>query len=149
MTFTHTAIFLAIGISMFFVVGCSDRSGPPKSQAPVTTEDVKEEVEQAVETVQANTQKQMEAYQVQIDEKLKTFDEKLSELGAKAESMQEDAKAQYIGTISTLQRKQMEATAALKGLKNETGKAWAVMKERLDEMVDDLQASFDRADTSS
>jgi hypothetical protein len=149
MTIIHTAIVLAVGISSFVVVGCSDRPDPPKSQTPVTAGDVKKEAGQAVETARTYTQQQMEAYQAQIDQQLKAFDQQLSDLKAKAESMPEDARTKYYETISALQRKQMKATAALKGLKNETGEAWADMKERLDEMVNGLQASFDQAETPS
>lgn len=124
-------------------IACEQKG--PAEKAGEKIDEAAEKVGEAIETSLSYTQEQMDAYQDRIDQKLKMFDQQLRELKSKTNSMSKDAKAQYIETIAALQQKKMVATAALKGLKRETGEAWSRMKQRLDEKVDDLEESFDRA----
>ncbi|MGA6927548.1 MAG: hypothetical protein WBY88_17805 [Desulfosarcina sp.] len=136
---------VSIGLS----VGCSDEPERPASQTTVTSQEVKNEAAEAVDTTQAYTQQQMEEYQQQVEQQLNDFDRKLEDLEARTESMQADAKAQYEETIAALKQKLSEAADAFDELKQESSEAWSRTKVKIDEMIDDLQRRFDQADASS
>ncbi|MCF8145518.1 MAG: hypothetical protein K9N21_16520 [Deltaproteobacteria bacterium] len=149
MNLKRAAFLLVVSGSMFLLAGCGDKEEQPEPKPEVKVGDVQKEAGQAMATAKNYTQQQMEEYQNQIEKKLETFNQELGELKVKTDSMKEDAKGKYEQTLITLQEKQMEITEALKGLKQETGEDWASTKEKLDQMMDDLQKEFDQANTPS
>jgi TolA-binding protein len=136
-------IMVCIGLGM--LAGCKGKEEPVKSEKPVSTEEVKKEAKEAVETATTFTRQQMDEYQNQIEARLKGFDQKLEELKVRAEKMEKDAKAEVGQQMNEIRKKRDVAAKKLEELRSASGKAWSDLKAGLDAALEDVEKAYQEA----
>jgi len=142
-------IIIAAVVGSAFLLACGDGKESEKPEKEVTSQDVKKEAKEAMETAKAYTLQQKEEYQKQIEAKLQALDREINELQTMAQSkatgLKEESKAEFNQTIEELRNKKQAAAEQLDKLKSASGKAWEDIKAGVDSAMDDLSAAFDRA----
>jgi len=131
--------FLLFGVLLF---GCSDAD---RASDEVTSQDVKKETTEAVETATSFTRQQMDAFKSEIETRLEEYDRKISDLQAKAESMQGDARAAFDRKLQDLKQKRDAAREKFKELKTSSDSAWGDIKAGMDGALTELQKAYDNA----
>lgn len=147
-------VAVSVGIS-----GCGD-APPPASipspetaehlgNDPVTSSDVKEEVNEAVDAASRYAGQTKDEYQAAMQKKLDELDAKIEELQAKSaaasEEAQDDVKQQYQETMATLKEKRQAAADEFNELKEASGDAWKDFAAGVDAAWNDLSAAFSSA----
>jgi len=142
-------IILAAFFGSAFLLACGDGKETEKPEMKVTSQDVKKEAREAMETAKAYTLQQKEEYQEQIEARLQVLDREIQELQARTQSkaaeLKEESKAEYNQTIEELRNKKQAAAEQLDKLKSASGKAWEDIKAGMDSAMDNLSQAFDRA----
>ena len=132
-------------------IGCGTISGCGKTQEEDkhlgTSEKVKKEAKEALDTTMDYAQKKSREYQEKIKESLKDYDKKMDELKAKSATMTEEAKADFNKTMEQLKEKKEAASKKLQELKKPTGKAWEDVKAGVNEAMADLKEAYEKAIT--
>jgi TolA-binding protein len=147
----RTAVVIAMSafFVLAFLLACGDQEEAEKPKAEVTSEDVKKETREAMETAQAYTQQQKEEYLQRMNAKLEEVNQEIQELTAKTQSqlleMKEDAKAELNKDIEALRSRQQEMTQKLEELKSASGSAWDDIKSGMDAAMEDLNQALARA----
>jgi ABC-type glycerol-3-phosphate transport system substrate-binding protein len=139
------AMILVAFLSICFLAACGDRKESAKSEIGVTSEDVKKEAAEAVETTMAYTEHQKEKYQKQIEAKFEEYDQKIDELKVRAEGLQGEAKEELRQKIEELRKRRDATYNTLDELKSASGRAWDDMKSGMDTAMDELDEAYERA----
>ena len=141
---------LAIVFSFFFVTACNQKKpGKPemlnKTDTEVSSEDVKRQTGEALETTKNYLIQKKEEYQIQLEDKLNELENKIKDLQAKVANAGEEAKAKYNEMIEALQKKQQEARNKLKELKSASADAWEDVKSGTEAALEDLKKAYNAA----
>jgi hypothetical protein len=86
-----------------------------------------------------------EAYQNQIEAKLKGAGQKIDELRARAAEIKEDMKEEFNQQMEELKKKQEMASKKSDELKASSGKAWEDIKSGMEAAVEDLDQAYQKA----
>lgn len=136
---------VAIFIPLFFITSCSSKETPEKAETHVSSEDVKRETEEALETQKTYLAQQKEKYQKGAESTLNDLNDKIKGLQVKAEQAGSDTKAKYNEIIEGLQKKQGEAQNRLNDLKSKSADAWEDVKSGMDAALENLKNSYNDA----
>ena len=132
-----------------FLLACSDGEKSEKPKVEVTSQDMKNQAKEAMDTAKTYTLQQKEEYQKQIEARLQEIDRQIKDLQTKAQSkvtdLKEESKVQFSQTLEELHNKKQAAADKLAKLESASGKAWEKMKTSVDSAMDDLSKAFDRA----
>ncbi|CAG0941225.1 hypothetical protein BROC_01350 [Candidatus Brocadiaceae bacterium] len=134
----------AIFVPLFLMTACSKET-PEKGETHVSTEDVKRETGEALETKKTYLAQQKEKYQKDTESTLNYLSDKIKDLQAKAEQAGTDTKAKYNEIIEGLQKKQGEAQNKLHDLKSKSADAWEDVKSGMDAALENLNNSYNDA----
>lgn len=135
---------LAIFLSLFFMTSCSKKT-PEKVETQVSSEDVKRETGEALETTKTYLKQEKEKYQKEVEATLNDLNDKIKALQAKAEQAGTDTKAKYNEIIEGLRKKQEEAQNKLNDLKSKSADAWEDVKSGMDAALENLKKSYNDA----
>ncbi|MDR4505088.1 MAG: hypothetical protein MRK01_09900 [Candidatus Scalindua sp.] len=135
----------AIFIPLFFITSCGSKETPEKAETHVSSEDVKRETGEALETQKTYLEQQKEKYQKGAESTLNDLNDKIKGLQAKAGQAGSDAKAKYNEIIEGLQKKQGEAQNRLNDLKSKSADAWEDVKSGMDAALENLNNSYNEA----
>ncbi len=86
-----------------------------------------------------------QAYEKELERKLKEFDRQWAELKKKAEGLKDEAKSEMKPLLEDLRKKRDEVARRLKELKASSEKAWRDVKPKIEKAVDDLKKGLDKA----
>lgn len=147
---------LSTVLASFFILvllsACSDQKEPAKSEAKVTSQEVKQEAKEAVETAKAYTYQQKDDYLNLMKAKMEDLDRQIQELQAKAESKASEVKTQskteFNQAMEELRSKKQAAEAKYESLKSASAEAWNDMRSGMDSAMDEMSAAFERARAS-
>ncbi len=134
----------ALFVSLFFMTSCN-RKTPEKGETKVSTEEVKRETGEALETKKTYMAQQKEKYQKDAESTLNYLNDKIKDLQAKAGQAGTDTKAKYNEIIEGLQKKQGEAQDKLNDLKSKSADAWEDVKSGMDAALENLKNSYNEA----
>lgn len=116
---------------------------------PVTSNEVQQEVDEAVDVTSSYVGQTKEEYQAQMQMKLDALDAKIDELQVRAEAASEeaeaDAKRQYEETMAALKQKREATADRLAELKDASGDAWKDIAAGVDAAWSDLKVAFSAA----
>jgi DNA repair exonuclease SbcCD ATPase subunit len=139
-------IAILLLISAVVCISCDrDRKETQSKKAKVTSEDVKKEATEALDTTLAFTKQQKEYYVKRIETKITEYDEKLDELKKKAAMMTAEAQEELNEKIAKLQTQQKTVINQLEDMKSASGGAWHDLKDGLDSSIDEMDKSFKKA----
>ena len=118
-------------------------------EEPVTSRDVKREVNEAVDAVSKYADQTREEYQAAMQKKLDELDVQIAELQAEADAAsqeaEDDAKHEYEEAMATLKEKRQAMANKLTELKSAYDDAWRDVAEGVDAAWDDVSAAFKSA----
>ncbi|MBE7547641.1 MAG: hypothetical protein H3C64_07390 [Candidatus Kuenenia stuttgartiensis] len=137
-------LMVALFVSMFFMTSCNKKT-PEKGETKVSTEEVKRETGEALETKKTYLTQQKEKYQKDAESTLNYLSDKIKDLQAKAGQAGADTKAKYNEIIEGLQKKQGEAQDKLNELKLKSADAWEDVKSGMDAALESLKSSYNDA----
>ncbi|MDR4508191.1 MAG: hypothetical protein MRJ65_08145 [Candidatus Brocadiaceae bacterium] len=138
------AFVAAIFISLFFMTSCGEKT-PQKGEIQVSSEDVKRETGEALETTKTYLAQQKEKYQKDAESTLSGLNDKIKDLQLKAEQAGTETRARYDEIIEGLRKKQKEAQNKLNDLKSKSADAWVDIKAGIDEALENLKTSYNDA----
>lgn len=139
------AIILVPFITLMFFIACGEKKEAGKTETPVTSEEVKKEATEAVETATAYTQQQIQDYQQNITAKLDEYGQKISELKARSEEMTDQAKAEMASKLTDLNAKKQAMDQKLEEIKHASGKSWEDIKSGMDAAMEDFAKAYEEA----
>ncbi len=135
-----SSLFMVIFLfNIVLVFACSEKK---ESETKMTAKEVQKAAQEAVEKALTYTQQQKEAYQKQIEGKIKEYDRKLEELKSRAGKMEKEAKKDASKAIEELQGKQETLSQKLEELKKATGQGWEDLKSGMDKAAEDLAKAY-------
>jgi len=135
---------LAIFLPLFFMISCSKETSE-KVEIQVSSEDVKRETGEALETTKTYFRQEKERYQKEVEATLNELNDKIKGLQSKAEQAGTDTKAKYNEIIEGLRKKQGEAQSKLNDLKSKSVDAWEDNKSGMDAALENLKNSYNDA----
>ncbi len=135
---------VAICVPLFFMTSCSMET-PEKAETHVSSEDVKRETGEALETTKTYLAQQKEKYQKDAESTLSDLNDKIKGLQSKAEQAGTDTKAKYNEIIEGLGKKQGEAQNKLHDLKSKSAAGWEDVKSGMDAALENLKNSYNDA----
>ena len=135
---------VAIFVPLFFMTSCSKET-PEKAETQVSSEDVKRETGEALETTKTYFRQEKERYQKEVEATLSELNDKIKDLQSKAEQAGTDTKAKYNEIIEELRKKQEEAQSKLNDLKSKSADAWEDIKSGMDAALENLKNSYNDA----
>ena len=128
--------------------GCGEQKKSANKQPNVTTEDIKKEVQDVVETASTFTEQQKAEYQKQIELKLKEYDQKINTMITQIKDMKESANEELKEEIDTLSNKKEEVDKKIDAIKVASGAAWDELKVGIDNALDELEKALEQASVS-
>jgi chromosome segregation ATPase len=132
------ALVLVVGAAGSGFAGEEDRGR-------VTAQEVKKQVERALDSAKAYTDQQRKDYQQKIEAKLEDLKKNTSELRKSADTVKGEALAKVAAGIADLKQKQADAEQKLKELQSASTQAWGDVKSGLDKAMVELKKSYDKA----
>lgn len=137
---------VAICVPLFFMTSCTcSKKTPEKVETQVSSEDVKRETGEALETTKTYLAQQKEKYQKDAESTLNDLNDKIKGLQSKAEQAGTDTKSKYNEIIEGLRKKQGEAQNKLNDLKSKSADAWEDIKSGMDAALENLKNSYNEA----
>jgi len=135
---------VTILLSLFFVASCS-KEKPEEAKTDITSEEVKKEVGEAVETTGVYLDQKKDEYIRQAEVKMEELGKKTAELENRLEKETAEMKERHKEEILGLKKKQEELQKKINELKSSSAKAWEEFKTGIDAALDDLEKSYEKA----
>jgi hypothetical protein len=113
--------------------------------APVTAEEVQQELREALESAKAYTFRQKEEYEKRLQPVLQDLDDRIDVLKEKAKGAAREAKKRYAQAIEELRREKEVVREQLAKARAAAPGAWNEVKAGVSAAWDDLRKAFERA----
>jgi LPS O-antigen subunit length determinant protein (WzzB/FepE family) len=126
---------------LYAAQGCEQK---PADRTPgkVTSEDVRRDAGQAVNTAVEYSQQAKDDFQKKLDTQLNELDAKIADLRDKGHELKDDAKANWDRNMAELETKQEAARAKLTEVGNSSAAAWEDVQKGAQSAWDDLDKAF-------
>lgn len=128
-----TLMVLLLGAVMF--AGCGEKSEKAAQQVSEKAESATQAAKETMESAADWTKDKMDTYLGDIKEKFGTLGQQVEDIGAKAESLGDDAKARFNEEYSQLTEKKAAISDKMEELQHESGDAWLKTKAELDKLM--------------
>jgi hypothetical protein len=126
------------------VLGCERKSADTTPQK-VTSEDVRRDAGQAVNTAAEFSQQTKEEFQKSLDARLKELDAEIAKLREKGRDLKDDAKANWERKMADLETKRDAARAKLTEVGHSSAEAWKDVQKGAQSAWDELDNAFREA----
>jgi len=137
-------VFLLMIAPVWILIGCGQ-----DEQKQVTTEQAKEEIEEAADAAVAVTQHEMDDFVDMMESQLALFEERVEEIEIKSEELTGDAKQTINEKLVAIKEKQQQFETELDQIKSASDEAWDELKMgvqaamfELKQAADDVAAEF-------
>ena len=126
------------------VVGCEQK---PADRTPgkVTSEDVRRDAGQAVNTAVEFSQQAKEEFQKNLDARLKNMDAEIAKLREKGRDLKGEAKVKWDQKLADLETKRDAARAKLAEVGQSSAEAWKDVQKGAQSAWDELDKAFQDA----
>ena len=137
-------VWVLMLVGLFAAIGCENKSAerPP---AKVTSEDVRRDAGQAINTAAEFSQQTKEEFEKKLDARLKELDVEIAKLREKGGDLKDEAKADCEKKMAGLQTKQDAARVKLVEVGHSTAEAWKDIQKGAQSAWDDLDKAFREA----
>ncbi len=123
------------------VIGCEQKTAHPTLKK-VTSEDVRRDAGQAVNTGAAFSQQTKEEFQKNLDARLKELDGEIAKLREKGRDLKDQAKANWDQKMADLETKRDAARAKLAEVGHASAEAWKDVQKKAQSAWDELDKAF-------
>jgi hypothetical protein len=141
---TQVRVFCFI-LGVLLIGGCGNQESTSDVTPKTTASDVKEEVQEAADTVGQFTETKMAEYQQSLESKLDAIDKKHEELEAKVKEAGKNAKTGLNATLADLKSKKEAVKNKLDKLGTSTGNAWEEMGAGVEKAMEELGEGYEQA----
>ena len=124
--------------------GC-ERKPADRAPGKVTSEDVRRDAGQAMNTAVEFSQQAKEDFQKNLDAHLKNMDAEIAKLHEKGRDLKGDAKLKWDQKLADLETKKDAARAKLAEVAQSSGAAWKDVQQGAQSAWDDLDKAFQDA----
>jgi len=131
-------------LAALVALGCEQKSADPTAKK-VTSEDVRRDVGQAVNTAAEFSQQAKEEFQQKLEARLKELDAEFEKLREKGRDLKDDAKANWDRKMAELETKREAARAKLAEVGDSTAEAWKDVQQGAQSALDELDKAFREA----
>lgn len=138
------ALFIAL-LGGALLASCGQENEPNKAKTEVTTQDVKREAKEAVQTTAAYASQKKEKYVSEAETRYNELKQRIDELAAKGESLKDEAKADIKKQIGELQAKQADVLDRLEEMKSASGEAWKDVASGFEAAFEELEKAYQDA----
>jgi len=126
---------------LLMAIGC-ERKSADRTPGEVTSEDVRRDAGQAVNTAAEFSQQTKEEFQTKLDTRLKELEAEMAKLRQKGADLKDDAKANWDKTMADLETKRDAARAKLTEVGQSSGEAWKDVQQGAQAAWDELDKAF-------
>ncbi len=140
---------LIIGLIIAFVSSCGGgqeeqpaEATPTQSGMGVTQQEVKEQIDETLETVKQYTWQKKEEYKKHLQSQLENINNEISELKKKSQEMSEDAQKEMQQTIERLEKKMGTVQSHLNKLENVTKDSWEELKKTINDTMNEVEKTY-------
>lgn len=116
----------------------------PGEDTPVTSEDVKQKVGEAVDTAKEFTKQKRDEYAAKLQQQLDEMNDEIAKLKDKGADLKDDAKAKWNDQIDTLEKHRDQMSKKLKEFNESSAEAWTGLKRDLDIAWKNLKQAYDK-----
>lgn len=113
--------------------------------APVTAEEISQELREALETTKAYTYQQKAEYQKKLEPVLHDLDDRIEGLREQAKGVRKEAQQRYAEAIEELQRQRKMVREQLAKVQAAAPGVWEEVKSGMSAAWEDLRKAFQRA----
>ena len=126
------------------VMGCEQK---PADESPgtVTSDDVRRDAGQAVDTAAEYSEQAKDEFQGRLEARLEELDSEIAALREKGGDLKDDAKADWDRKLADLEAKRDAARAKLAEVKQSSADAWNDVQKGAQSAWDDLEQAFQDA----
>jgi len=134
--------FLAVMLAVLFAaIGC-ERKPADRMPGKVTSEDVRRDAGQAVNTAGKFSQQTKEEFQKKLDARLKELDAEIAKLREKGRDLKDKAKPNWDQKMADLEKKRDAARAKLAEVGQSSAEAWKDVQKGAQSAWDELDKAF-------
>jgi TolA-binding protein len=126
---------------LFAALGC-ERNPADRTHGKVTSEDVRRDAGQAVETAAEYSQQTKEEFQKKLEAQLTELDAKIAKLREKGRDLKDEAKVKWDRKMTDLEKKREAARAKLAEVGHSSAEAWKDVRKGAQSAWDELDKSF-------
>jgi TolA-binding protein len=126
------------------VAGC-ERKPVDRASGKVTSEDVRRDAGQAVNTAVDFSQQAKEEFQKKLDARLKNMDAEIAKLHEKGRDLKDDAKVKWDQKVAALETKRDAARAKLAEVGQSSAEAWKDVQKGAQSAWDEMDKAFQDA----
>ena len=123
------------------VVGC-ERKPADRTNGKVTSEDVRRDAGQAVNTAVEFSQQAKEEFQRKLDARLKNVDAEIAKLHEKGRDLKGDAKVKWDQKLADLETKRDAARTKLGEIGQSSAEAWKDVQKGAQSAWDEMDKAF-------
>ncbi|QDV18389.1 hypothetical protein Pan153_30470 [Gimesia panareensis] len=116
----------------------------PVTTEPVTGEDVKQKMGEAMETTKEFTKQKRDEYAAKLQEKLDEMNAEIAKLKDKGADLKDDAKVKWNEQLDELKKRRDHVSVKLKEFNESSAEAWAGLKKDLDIAWKNLKQAYDK-----
>lgn len=137
---------LAAATASVLLAGC-ERSSNERPSFPRTNavHEMRKQTNETVDAAKARLTETKEQFVAATQEQLHQLDQKLAELGAKAETLKDDAKAEANKALATLREQRVQLGQKFDELQKSSQEAWKDVKAGFDAAYAELEKAYDNA----
>jgi phytoene dehydrogenase-like protein len=122
--------------------GCGPKPVEQQTSGDVTTDDVRRDAGQAVDTAVEYSKQSKEEFQQRLDARLKELDAETAKLRERGRDLKDQAKADWERKMAELETKRESTRAKLAELSKSSGEAWRDVQRGAQSAWDELEKSF-------
>jgi TolA-binding protein len=126
------------------LTGC-ERKPADRAPGKVTSEDVRRDVGQVVNTTVEFSQQSKEEFQKNFDARLKNMDTEIAKLREQSRDLKDEAKVKWDQKLADLETKRDVASAKLADLVQSSAEAWKDVQKGAQSAWDELDKAFQDA----
>ena len=134
-------VWILMLAGLFAAIGC-ERKPADRTPGKVTSEDVRRDAGQAVNTAGEFSQQTKEEFQKKLDVRLKELDAQIAKLQEKGRDLKDKAKADWDQKMADLEKKRDAARAKLAEVGHSSAEAWKDVQKGAQSAWDELDKAF-------
>jgi TolA-binding protein len=135
------ALCLLMLVGFVAVMGCDQKSVDP-TPGKVTSEDVRRDAGQAVNTAAEFSQQTKEEFQKNLDARLNSLDAEIAKLREKGRDLKDEAKVNFDRKMADLEAKRNTVRAKLAEVSRSSADAWKDVQKGAQSAWEDLEKAF-------
>jgi hypothetical protein len=132
-----------------YLGACENQDRDGNSSGGVSSKEVQKKAAAAVKALTDFAKQKNDEFSKQVETQLSELDRKIRELNGKVAEMGQDASQELKDMVEQMSRQSEAAREKLAELGSTTGESVEAIKESIEEQVDNLEETYQKADSSA